>query len=75
MSEKVDERIIYELNITNRLLALILTKDSNNQTERITLLNSNGFSPSQIADLLKIKDNIVTASLSQSKAKKTKEKQ
>jgi DNA-directed RNA polymerase specialized sigma24 family protein len=60
--------------MANRLLAQILIKDSNSQKERIILLYNCGFSQSQIADLLRIKDNIVTSTISKSKAKISKAK-
>jgi DNA-binding NarL/FixJ family response regulator len=71
MSE-LDEKILQQIQLTNRLLVHILIKDTNSQTERVKLLYNCGFSPSQIADLLKIKDNIVTATISN--IKKLKEK-
>lgn len=67
MSDKIDAEIVEELRTTNRLLAQLLIKDSSNQTERILTLSYCGFSPSNIADLLKIKDNVVRAILSQAR--------
>lgn len=69
--------IVQELRLTNRLLAQLLIKDANNQTERIVMLERCGFSPSDIADLLKLKLNVVTATLSgvrKAAAKKQKPK-
>jgi DNA-binding NarL/FixJ family response regulator len=62
-----DEGVLQQLQITNKILAQILIKGSNNQTERITQLYRCGFSSSNIADLLNIKDNIVRATISQIK--------
>lgn len=71
----LDEEILKELRLTNKLLAQTLIKDARTQTERIITLDRCGFSPSDIADLLKIKDNIVTAILSRArKAEAMKQK-
>lgn len=73
----LDEKILKELQLTNRLLAQTLIKDARNQTERIVMLESCGFLSSDIAALLKIKLNIVTATLSsvrKAEAKKQKSK-
>lgn len=67
MSEMLDKQILEEIRLTNRLLARFLIKDSVNQTEKIIKLGSFGFSPSAIADLLNIKDNIVTSTLSKAR--------
>jgi DNA-binding CsgD family transcriptional regulator len=67
-----DKAIVEQLKLTNRLLAQILIKDSTNQTERIIILKKSGFSASDIAELLDIKLNVVTATLSN--VKKSKEK-
>ena len=66
-----------ELKLTNRLLAQILIKDKESNTERIGLLEHSGFPPSEIADLLNMKLNNVTATLSnirKAEAKKQKPK-
>lgn len=76
MSE-FDKGILEELRLTNRLLAQTLIKDARNQTERIVMLERCGFLASDIADLLKIKLNVVTATLSiarKAEAKKQKRK-
>jgi len=73
----LDKEILEQLRLTNRLLAQTLIKDARNQTERIVTLESCGFLSSDIADLLKIKLNIVTATLSSARkaeAKKQKAK-
>lgn len=64
MSNLKDKQIIKEFRLTNRLLAHLLIKDKGNQTEKIVMLENCGFSPINIADLLKIKPNIVRATLS-----------
>jgi DNA-binding CsgD family transcriptional regulator len=64
MMNEGNESLIEEIKITNRLLAQILIKDTSNQTERVVALNQSGFAPKDIADLLKIKPNVVTATLS-----------
>ena len=64
--------------MTNRLLAQILIKDTSSQTERVVALNQCGFAPKDIADLLRIKPNVVSATLSNVKkaeAQKQKHKQ
>jgi len=66
-----------ELKFTNRLLAQILIKDKESNTERIGLLERSGLLPSEIADLLNMKLNNVTATLSnirKAEAKKQKPK-
>ena len=74
MSE-TEQGVIEALKITNRLLAQILIKDTSNQTERVVILTQSGFAPKDIADLLKIKPNIVSATLSNvKKAESQKQK-
>lgn len=73
----LDEKILDELRLTNKLLAHTLIKDASSQTERILTLERYGFSTGNIADLLKLKDNYVRAILSQARkaeAKKQKTK-
>lgn len=73
----LEAEILEELRLTNRLLAQNLIKDARNQTERIVMLERCGFLASDIADLLKIKLNVVTATLSgvrKAEAKKQKAK-
>lgn len=72
MSKEIDDNILDELRLTNRLLARILIKDTSTQTERIITLKNSGFKPSDIADLLGIKLNIVTATLSVKKSRTKK---
>jgi DNA-directed RNA polymerase specialized sigma24 family protein len=64
MSELKDDEFIKELKLTNRLLAQILIRDKDSKTERVGLLERCGFPPSEIADLLNMKLNVVTATLS-----------
>lgn len=63
----LDEEILEELRLTNRLLAQTLIKDASSQTERIVILERCGISPSDVADLLNIKPNVVTAILSRAR--------
>ena len=67
-----NEEVIKELRVTNRLLAHMLIKDASNQTQRVVMLERSGFSTSDIADLLNIKNNIVRATLSMAKKSETK---
>lgn len=59
-----EHQIIEELKLTNKLLALMLVKDQANQTERIGMLDRFGFKAKDIANVLGINLNIVTAVLS-----------
>lgn len=73
----LDTQILAELQLTNRLLAQTLIKDASNQTERIARLERCGLAPIEIANLLKTKLNIVTATLTairKAEAKKQKPK-
>ena len=74
MSDSNEEQILQELKRINRLLALTLIKDQTNQTEQIEMLDRYGFQPKDIADLLRIKPNIVSATLSYIRKKATSEK-
>lgn len=64
MNNVKESEYIKELKLTNRLLAQLLIKDKESNTERIGLLERSGFPPSEIADLLNMKLNNVTATLS-----------
>ena len=64
MTDFKEDALTQEIKLTNRLLAQILIKDKNSNTERIGLLERRGFPPSEIADLLNMKLNVVTATLS-----------
>jgi len=77
MNEITENEIIKELKLNNRLLALILIIDKESNIERVRLLDRSGFTPSEIADLLNMKINNVTATISnikkaQQKKPKTK---
>lgn len=61
---EIEKELIEEIRTTNRLLAQILIKDTGSQTERVITLERCGFAPKDIADLIKIKPNIVSATLS-----------
>lgn len=77
MNDIKESEFIKELKLTNRLLAQLLIKDKESNTERIGLLERSGFPPSEIADLLNMKLNNVTATLSnirKAEAKKQKPK-
>lgn len=77
MSDFNGDEVTKELKLTNRLLAQLLIKDKESNTERIGLLERSGFPPSEIADLLNMKLNNVTATLSnirKAEAKKQKPK-
>ena len=62
--KEIEKELIGEIRITNKLIAQLLTKDTGSQTERVIILERCGFAPKDIADLLKIKPNIVSATLS-----------
>jgi len=64
MNDIKESEYTKELKLTNRLLAQLLIKDKESNTERIGLLERIGFAPSEIADLLNMKLNNVTATLS-----------
>ncbi len=69
--------VLEQLKLSNRILAQTLIKDTSNQTERIVTLAHAGFAQCDIANLLDIKSNIVSATLSRAKkagAKKQKSK-
>jgi len=75
MNDIKESEYVKELKITNRLLAQILIKDKESNTERIGMLERSGFPPSEIAELLRLKLNYVTATLSnirKAEAKKQK---
>lgn len=74
MNETKEEEILQELKRISKLIMLIGTKDLL-QKDRIALLSKVGFQPKDMTDLLGIKLNVVTATLSQiRKAESQKEK-
>ena len=76
MNDTKESEIIKELKLNNRLLAQLVIRDKDSNTERIGLLTQSGFPPSEIADLLNMKLNNVTATLSNiRKAEARKQKQ
>jgi len=78
MNNTQESELVKELKLNNRLLAQLLIKDKESNTERIRLLERSGFQPSDIADLLNMKLNNVTATLSnirKADAKKKKPKE
>lgn len=68
------EELIKEIRNLNKLLVLLLTKGQN-QTATIVTLNSAGFRPSEIANLLGAKLSTITGVLSKKKNKKSNSKQ
>lgn len=67
-----DSEIIQHLKRTNRLLAILVTKDIDQQKEKIEVLNNAGFQPTEIAEFLDTTANTVNVALSAiRKAKKT----
>lgn len=64
MNDFKEDALTQEIKRTNRLLAQILIRDKDSNTERIGLLERCGFPPIEIADLLNMKLNNVTATLS-----------
>lgn len=75
MSNKTDEQILKEIKLTNRLLANVIIMDKVNQTEKILMLDSCGFSQSNIAEVLGIKLNNVTGVISRSRKVKNVKKE
>lgn len=69
MSDSNEGQILEELRRISRLLALSLIRDKTSQTEQVEALDRYGFQPKDIAGLLRIKLNIVTATLSQVRKK------
>lgn len=73
MSDSNEELVLQELKRISRLLALNLIADKVLQSERIEALDQYEFQPKEIADLLKIKPEIVHSVLYQVRKKsKTK---
>lgn len=61
MSNQLNDGILKEIRLTNRLLAQILIMDKENQKEKILTLASCGISQSDIAEVLGIKLSNVTS--------------
>ena len=70
MEQKQFEEIKEKIDVVIRLLALNLVKDSETNKDKIITLHSLGFKSTEIAKLLGIKANVVTATLSKFRRKK-----
>ena len=68
MPEQKDE-VVVELRRMSRLLAAFLVKGEK-QAQAITVLDSAGFSPREIAEILGIKPNTVSVALHRSRKKR-----
>ena len=73
MEEKQFKELTDKLNLMTRLLALNLVKDLKTQSEKIVVLSSFGFGPSNIADMLGTSSNTVNVVLSSIRSKKKKQ--
>ena len=74
MSNSQEQQIVQELKRISRLLALTLIREQTNQTEQVRMLDSYGFKPVEIADLLNTTKNTVYATLSYLRKKAKSEK-
>lgn len=70
MNEEQYESILEKLNGITKLLALSYVQNLKTQKEKIILLNSLGFSPSEIAYMLDTTSNTVSVALAREKKKK-----
>lgn len=73
MNKTIEEEILKELRRISKLLSLAVTKDQDQQKDRVDTLSHAGFKPKEIADLLDTNPNIVRAVLSQIKKKEQAE--
>jgi len=71
-SEQLLKEISSKMDLICRLLALNLVRDMKVQKEQIIALNSFGFGPSEIADILETSPNTVNVALSRARKKKKK---
>lgn len=72
MEKEQFKELTYKLNLITRLLALNLVKDMKTQSEKIIVLASFGFGPSNIAEMLGT-SNTVSVALSNIRSKKKKQ--
>jgi transposase len=71
-NEKFEREILKRLDAIIKISTLGMMKE-NTQTERIDLLNSVGFSPKEISEILNTSSNTVSVVLNKLKKKKNKE--
>lgn len=69
MAEKKKDDVLEKLDHVSRLLALLVTKGESKQ-DSVEMLDGIGFKSTEIAHLLGLKPNVVTATLSNIKKKK-----
>lgn len=76
MSETQNDALLEEIRKVTKLLALIATKNQQTNREKIETLDSIGFQPKEIADMIGTTANTVSVILSKmrkrAKSKKTK---
>jgi DNA-directed RNA polymerase specialized sigma24 family protein len=65
MNESKEDKSLKELRRISKLLALTITRELKTDKEKIKLLSSVGFQPTEIAHLLGIRPSTVTARLSE----------
>jgi len=63
MNESKENEILQELQRISKLLALTVTRELKQQTEKIELLSSIGFQPKKIADLIGTTPGTVSVAL------------
>ncbi len=63
MPSSVDHEVLVELRQIKKLLAVLATKGTEQQRDRIQILDTAGFSPKEIADLLGTTRNSVSVAL------------
>ena len=68
MKDNKQGEILVKLNHVSKLLALLVTKGESKQ-DSVEMLDGIGFKATEIADLLGLKPNVVTATLSNIKKK------
>ncbi len=71
MNSQLNDEILKEIKLTNRLLAQILIMDKESQKEKILTLASCGISPTDIAEVLGIKVGSVTGATSRARKVET----
>jgi len=70
MNEKQFNTLINKLDMIVRLLTITIVKDAKSQKQKILMLSSHGFRPSEIADLLGTTANTVRVTLSKAKERR-----
>lgn len=71
MADNINQAILSEVQNTNRLLASIATKGLP-QKEAISLLNTAGFPPKDIAEFLGVTSNVISVALNRMRRHKKK---